>query len=223
MPKRKRKAFVDRAIIIENQGIQQAVVEGTNKHISMFLLSSIELSSLSLMPLLVYVTGVKAESICTKMNSPERVFTHKLMVYKQAPIADGTSSDSKSSSSCSMIMDENYCPVYVMYNEMCVLMAPACLSKEVQTITYDEKILKAGERIHGKRKKGAYSLHQGGIIAVLTYIDGTEHTLKTPVGGCVFEINENIMACPQLINRKRVGEGYIAVIYPRTKLPQLQS
>ena len=182
------------------------------------------------------IIGATAEPVSDGTNSRERFFTHKLVVYKR-PIAtdgdgdgdgDGEGDENtpiafKSSTSNNDLkeVDDDYCPVYIMYNEMCILTAPSSLAKEVKSIRYEENLLKANDKIHGKRKKGALRVRPGATVAVLTYIDDTEHTLKTSVGGSVFEINENVITRPQLIQEERVGEGYIAVIYPKTKLPQL--
>ena len=143
-----------------------------------------------------------------------------MIVYKDLP-ADTTEGVPEGDTN-SVVEDEEYCNVYIMHNEMCILVAPVDLSKEVKSISFEKKIIEAGDKVHGKRKKGAHSLREGGALAVLTYDDGTQHTLKTPVGGCVFEINENIVSNPELMKTQRVGSGYLAVIYPKTMLPQLQ-
>jgi len=175
--KRKRVGYIDRAVIIENQSKKQNAAE-----------------------------HIKAVPVNSSVNSPERFFTHKLVVYS----SDGSS------------IDKTYFEAYVMNNEICVLIAPVWDSA-VLSVEFNSNALQAKENISGKRKKGAFKCNAGASLCTITFADGSSTVLRCPIGGQVLELNEKLMDQPSLMASSRIGKGYIGAMFPFTKLPSLSS
>ena len=153
------------------------------------------------------VDGAKAEAVNIKFNSPERFFTHKLVKYNDMNLNT---------------YDPSYCQAYVMNNEICVLVAPIFNESQIPvSVTFQEAALRTGENISGRRKKGAWKCNESANILSVKFNDDSVLQLKTPVGGQVLEINEKLNENPDMMRLKRIGEGFVAIIYPNTKLPSL--
>ena len=189
--------------------------------------------------------GVRPESVCGKVHSLDRLFSHKLVVYRESEMttqsidnqissfsssSSSTSSSSPpSSSSSSSSVEQNerrfdaqFCVVYVMLNDICMLVAPELDSMcKITAIIFPSKALHTGDNISGKKKKGAFIAKPGGEIALLRFADGTERVLKSPIGGQLLEVNDRLLSDPGLLLSNRVGTGFIAIIYPSTGLPRL--
>jgi hypothetical protein len=155
---------------------------------------------------LVKKHNIEAGTIALKtslsLTSNERRFTHRLIKH----IGDQ--------------LDETFCEVMVMANEICVLIAPGSFGgKPIKSIIFNNLI--DTNKVSGKRKKGAYKCAPGCDICTVTYIDDSKISLKTPVGGQLIEVNEALIANPELILDRHKGCGYIAIIFPNSKLPTL--
>lgn len=152
------------------------------------------------------IEGLLPEAVSGHITSPERFYTHKLVKYCSADT-----------------YDMSFCPAYVKHNEICVLVAPKLCNDELSivSVSFQNAALHTGDKISGKRKKGAYIVQNGVILCTATLSDGTSLDLRTPIGGQVLEINENILTRPELLLSSRLGEGFIAIVYPNTKLPSL--
>jgi hypothetical protein len=146
--------------------------------------------------------GLKAEKTSNNFHSIERHFSHKLVKYTD----DGK-------------VDSAYCEVMVMLNDICVLVAPNSSDKVPRSISYRSSI--GTDKVSGKRKKGAFKSSPGCGICTVTYDDSYSIELKTPIGGQVLELNENLLLNPNLLNENPVGEGYLAIIFPNSKLPSI--
>lgn len=178
--KRRRIGYIDRAVIIENQTKKQNVAD-----------------------------NIRAESVCGRMNSPERFFTHKLVVYS-----------SVSDSEDEVIVDRTFFEAYVMNNEICVLVAPV-FSSTVVSIDFNSSAIRSKDNISGKRKKGAFKCNAGTHICTFNFEDGTSTAVRCPIGGQLLEMNERIIESPDLVTNHRLGKGYACVMFPFTKLPTL--
>jgi len=148
------------------------------------------------------VEGARPLPVSSKINTYERFFTHKL-----AKCEGG---------------EDGYCEAYVMQNEICVVVSPEISgSLVVDGITFANAAILGSDKISGKRKKGAWKCAAGALLCTLRLADGSTRELRTPIGGQVLEVNTNVQADPTLLQRSRIGDGFLAVIYPSTKLPKL--
>ena len=106
----------------------------------------------------------------------------------------------------------------VLENDICVLISKSAIMQP-RSIEYSENLNTDG--ISGRMKKGALKLKAGASICKVTSADGTSVNLRTPVGGKLLELNDNLIADPSLLQHKYDSEGYIAIIYPDTEIPTL--
>lgn len=111
----------------------------------------------------------------------------------------------------------------VMYNEVCVLTAPT-LSKndpdEGITVTFHPNL--NTDSISGRNKKGAKFITAGDVICTITNNKSQETIdMRTPVGGKLLELNDQLINSPNLVVIENDNSGFIAVIFPNTEIPQL--
>ncbi len=107
----------------------------------------------------------------------------------------------------------------VMFNDICVLMSKDSL--QAVSIKYAGTLNMDG--ISGKQKKGAQTIKAGYTMCTVDTGVGGLVELRTPVGGKLLEINEALLAHPELLQTHHSSSGYIAVIYPNTEIPSLDS
>mmetsp|Transcript_23761 Transcript_23761/g.44121 ORF Transcript_23761/g.44121 Transcript_23761/m.44121 type:complete len:230 (+) Transcript_23761:130-819(+) len=142
--------------------------------------------------------NVFAAKVVTKTGSFEKRFTHKL---------------------CKA--DDEFLDAYVMINEIVVLVPGQSFdTTQIESVKWSEFDKSVGD-MHGKRKKGAPKVKSDAPICEVHFKNGSICELKTPVGGQLIELNENLMNNHDLLasNDPYNGERYMAIIYPTTKLP----
>uniref|UniRef100_A0A7S1IBE4 Protein Abitram n=1 Tax=Eutreptiella gymnastica TaxID=73025 RepID=A0A7S1IBE4_9EUGL len=67
----------------------------------------------------------------------------------------------------------------------------------------------------GKRKKGCFIAMPDTLLCELTTEDGEVYRVQSGVAGWLYELNENLLANPDLIRRSPYGSGYIAILNPK--------
>ncbi|MFC2085633.1 response regulator [Bacteroidota bacterium] len=59
-----------------------------------------------------------------------------------------------------------------------------------------------------------HQVHQGGLLARITTVDGLSHVVVSPVSGQVVELNPALSDSPLLVNQDPTGKGWLALIRP---------
>lgn len=134
--------------------------------------------------------SVETSLVSGKMGSYERHFTHKLFVPQN-----------------------DYLDAYILHNEICVLFTKDPI--DATSIRFDVVV----EVMSGRRKKGARRIKAETIICELTTADNQTIALRTPVGGQLLELNENLQQNLDILRNTSSGERYVAIIFPDTKIP----
>jgi hypothetical protein len=117
--------------------------------------------------------------------------------------------------------EDEFLDAYVMINEIVVLVPSQKFNTaDIKEVVWSEFDRPVGE-MHGKRKKGAPKVKSDSSICEIHYKDGSVSVLKTPVGGQLIELNENIITNTDILSSNDAYNGgrYVAIVYPNTKLP----
>lgn len=77
--------------------------------------------------------------------------------------------------------------------------------------------------VSGKRKKGAQLIKAGSAVCEIVHSNGSKQVLCTAVGGQLLEINDNLRIVPSDIIDKPCSGGFVAILYPNTEVPTLDS
>lgn len=80
-----------------------------------------------------------------------------------------------------------------------------------------EKVDRSKNITSGKGKRGAQKLSPSSVLCFVECSDGSIYTVYSCVRGKLLEINENLFQKPELIKKKPVSEGFIALILPNLK------
>lgn len=78
----------------------------------------------------------------------------------------------------------------------------------------DDKIDRLASQPKGKRKRGGQKLRKNAPICALLCSDGTKFIVISCIGSRLLEINKNIAANPDLVKRRPLSEGFIAIVQP---------
>ena len=108
-----------------------------------------------------------------------------------------------------------------MINEIVVLVPGQSFdTAQIEKVMWSEFDKSVGD-MHGKRKKGAPKVKSDAPICEVHFKNGIIWELKSPVGGQLIELNENLLTNHGILGRNGPynGERYVAIIYPTTKLP----
>lgn len=127
-----------------------------------------------------------------KMGSYERHFIHKLEVKNE----------------------RDYLDAYILHNDICLLFIKEELNNVI-SIKFNINV----EIMSGRRKKGARKIKADTIICDITTNNNEILSYRTPVGGQLLEINENLQNKLDILGNINSGERYIAIIFPDTKIP----
>uniref|UniRef100_A0A6G1SP89 Protein Abitram n=1 Tax=Aceria tosichella TaxID=561515 RepID=A0A6G1SP89_9ACAR len=76
----------------------------------------------------------------------------------------------------------------------------------------DEKIDRLASQAKGKRKRGGQKLRKNSPICSVSCTDGSKYIVISCVSSRLVEVNTKIMSDPDLIKRRPLSEGYIAII-----------
>jgi len=102
-------------------------------------------------------------------------------------------------------------------NRVCLIgLAPSHIAFTKGIKSIDFKIGKADRsqnRCTGKGKKGAMNLQPSSSLAVITCKDDTQYKVISCVTGKLIEVNERLIANPELLAQE--GNGYIAICLPK--------
>jgi len=117
--------------------------------------------------------------------------------------------------------DDNMCLLFHS-NKICVVtIAPshAIFKKKlaIKKINFKigEKLDRMDNIVKGKGKKGAQHVDASSVLCIIQCEDDSEYRVKACVKGKLVEVNENLIANPQLLLTKPETEGYIAVVLQR--------
>ena len=69
--------------------------------------------------------------------------------------------------------------------------------------------------VSGKKKAGAVFLSERDMVCTIDISDGTEVTMYACVRGNVIEINERLLAHPELVSDSPHSDGYLCVMLPK--------
>lgn len=120
---------------------------------------------------------------------------------------------------------EDHC-VLVHSNRICILtLAPThpilASKKGISNINF--KIANKNRlenTVQGKRKRGAQGLDPMSVLCIIECEDGRSYSLRSCVYGKLIEINENLVANPQLLLEKPKSDGYVAIILPNIRVSE---
>lgn len=88
------------------------------------------------------------------------------------------------------------------------------VKKGIKSITYDVgNFDRSKNKVSGKAKRGAMNLQPQSCLAIATCHDDTTYRIVSAVQGKLVEINERLLAHPELIGVE--GGGYVAVVLPK--------
>ena len=107
-----------------------------------------------------------------------------------------------------------YAHIYVMPNNICMLVLPEPTSTSHFTYSITNK-----ELLSGKKKKGATNIKADSVLASLSCIDGTIKEIRSPIGGSILELNDTLTINPSYLNEEPLGRGYLAILLPDTTIP----
>lgn len=102
---------------------------------------------------------------------------------------------------------------------------------EHQFVGYD-KIDRLSSQPEGKSKKNCQKLNKNAPVCGIVCSDGTRYVITAGIGAKLIEINQAICSNPNLVKKKPMSEGFIAILQPndwkwlakfRDSLPKLGS
>ncbi|XP_052095139.1 protein Abitram-like isoform X1 [Mytilus californianus] len=123
---------------------------------------------------------------------------------------------------CQANEDEDLC-ILTHSNRICIItLAPS------HPVVRDKKTIKQisfkvggvdrlNNKVSGKGKRGAQELNAGSPICKIACVDGEEFTVYSGIKGQLIEVNECLIQNPELILKKPLTEGYIAIVLPKLK------
>lgn len=117
---------------------------------------------------------------------------------------------------------KHFMTAMVMHNDVCVLTAVNCIHIAEEDIIVVFHPSLSTDAISGRNKKGANLVKAGDIIITVTSSKTQEKIeLRTPVGGKLLELNEQLLLNPKLVVTEKDNTGYVAVLHPNTDIPNL--
>lgn len=144
--------------------------------------------------------GITSEEIDSFPGFCERFFT-KFLYQKSA--RDGSLEDHD---------------VFVHSNGICLVGIAAthpAFGKEILAVDFDiGNVDRSQNVVKGKSKKGGMILQEGTTLCKIQCSDGSEYGIASCVQGKLVEVNKRLQSDPNLL--KTEGEGYIAVILPKS-------
>lgn len=93
------------------------------------------------------------------------------------------------------------------------------LNNKIKDINWkiNKNINREDNVVSGKSKRHAQKLEPNSIICFIETMDGAIYPVYSCMQGKLIEINNNIKRDPNLLQRKPVSDGYIALILPNLK------
>ncbi|KAK7079125.1 hypothetical protein SK128_014248 [Halocaridina rubra] len=87
--------------------------------------------------------------------------------------------------------------------------------KEVTKISFDVgKFNRLENQVSGKSKRGAQMFGPRSAVCIITCSDDSKYTVLSGVTGKLIEVNERLIADPQLLTRSPKEDGYLAIVLP---------
>ncbi|XP_071157640.1 protein Abitram-like [Mytilus edulis] len=123
---------------------------------------------------------------------------------------------------CQANEDEDLC-ILTHSNRICIITLAS-----THPVVRDQKTIKQisfkvggidrlNNKVSGKGKRGAQELNAGSPICKIACVDGEEFTVYSGIKGQLIEVNECLIQNPNLILKKPLTEGYIAIVLPKLK------
>jgi len=89
--------------------------------------------------------------------------------------------------------------------------------KSIKSVNFkvSKNVDRTENKVKGKGKRGGQIVEENSILCIIQCEDGSEYPIKAGVKGKLVEVNENLIANPELLKTKTETNGYIAVVVQR--------
>ena len=148
------------------------------------------------------VDGVECPSILCDFdaNCPSLVDRYFTRFYYRKPDAD----------------NEDH-QILIHSNRICLVgLAPShiAVAKGIKSVDFNiGNIDRSQNHCSGKGKKGAMNLQPSSALAIVTCNDDTQYKVISCITGKLIEVNERLIANPELLAQE--GDGYVAICLPK--------
>ncbi|TYZ63304.1 hypothetical protein PybrP1_009093 [[Pythium] brassicae (nom. inval.)] len=111
-------------------------------------------------------------------------------------------------------MEDQY--VHMHSNRLCVVGVAAShpmLVDEIEAVEFSSAVRES--KVTGKKKRGGHFLLPGTVLCHVKCKSGKAYALRSCIRGSLIEVNERLLARPQLLQEKAHSDGYLVIIQPK--------